>query len=168
MNIKPIPGYPGYFISDEGIAYSERNWRKQLVPLTPTLNDDGYQEIKISAEHSRKGKTRLKIHQLVLKAFGGISLFPQLEARHLNGVRTDNRIENLAWGTKKQNSEDAEAHGTIAKGEDKINHKLSEPEVARIRNLHDSGLGYGMIAQAFGVNRHTVRNVVKRRTWKHV
>src|SRR5262249_12949164 len=37
---------------------------------------------------------------------------PHHEVRHLNGIRTDNRPENLAWGTKSENMQDAVRHGT--------------------------------------------------------
>ena len=51
------------------------------------------------------------VHRLVLMAFAGDP--PEgTECRHLNGIRTDNRIENLAWGTHSENSVDQVRHGT--------------------------------------------------------
>lgn len=36
--------------------------------------------------------------------------------RHLNGIKTDNRPENLAWGTDKENAADALRLGEIKRG----------------------------------------------------
>lgn len=56
------------------------------------------------------------VHQLVLLAFIGPPPIGQ-EVRHLNGVASDNRLENLAYGTKKENVDDSRRHGTLqAKG----------------------------------------------------
>ena len=38
-------------------------------------------------------------------------------ARHLNDINTDDRLENLAWGTWKQNTHDALLNGKIPTGE---------------------------------------------------
>ena len=45
------------------------------------------------------------LHRVILETFVG----PAPEgavARHLNDVRTDNRLENLAWGTQQENVDD--------------------------------------------------------------
>jgi hypothetical protein len=49
------------------------------------------------------------VHRLVLEAFVGPRP-PGHLCRHLNGVPDDNRVENLAWGTPKENGEDAVRH----------------------------------------------------------
>ena len=46
--------------------------------------------------------------------------------------------------------------------------RLSEGAVRRIRELHRQGMGYGEIAQMYGVTRMAVRDVVLRRSWKNV
>lgn len=60
----------------------------------------------------QRRKNRL-VHRLVAEAFIG----PRPEGadiRHLNGVHTDNRAVNLAYGTRTENIMDAIAHGTWA------------------------------------------------------
>lgn len=45
--------------------------------------------------------------RLILEAFVGPPPFPFAEARHLNDDPRDDRIDNLAWGTRAQNFTDA-------------------------------------------------------------
>lgn len=48
-----------------------------------------------------KGKRRTTgVHRLVMYAFYGIS---KLEVNHINGIKTDNRIENLEYVTTQEN-----------------------------------------------------------------
>jgi hypothetical protein len=51
------------------------------------------------------------VHRLVLEAFVG-PMPPGAVSRHLNGDPTDNRIENLAYGSQSENQLDAIRHGT--------------------------------------------------------
>lgn len=51
------------------------------------------------------------VHILVCEAFHG-ERPPGQQVRHLNGVSTDNRAENLAWGTQSENMVDRVHHGT--------------------------------------------------------
>jgi hypothetical protein len=44
-----------------------------------------------------------KVHRLVCEAFNGPSPFQGAVVMHLNENSDDNRPENLAWGTQKQN-----------------------------------------------------------------
>jgi hypothetical protein len=58
-------------------------------------------------------KKHFRIHQLVLMAFVG-PCPPNQEVRHLNGAKTDNRLENLQYGTKWENVQDILKHGNNA------------------------------------------------------
>jgi hypothetical protein len=58
-----------------------------------TRNPDGYRKISVYGE-------RLKEHQLVFLYFNG---YIPKEIDHINGVRDDNRIENLRSVTRSQN-----------------------------------------------------------------
>lgn len=79
-------------------------------------------------------RTQVKVHQLVLWAFVGRCPEGQ-ETCHGNGNPTDNRLENLRWGTRKQNADDRARHGTSPVGERNPAAKLTLEQVAEIRRL---------------------------------
>lgn len=102
---RPVVGFAGYEVSSEG-------WVRSFVRSTPrvmaaTPSGDGHLRVHIGG---RSGSNRL-IHQLVLEAFVGPRPLGYV-TRHLNGDPTDNRVENLAWGTQSENNYDAVRHGT--------------------------------------------------------
>lgn len=51
------------------------------------------------------------VHVLVCAAFHGPKPAEDYQVRHLNGDQTDNRAENLAWGTQSDNMIDRVIHG---------------------------------------------------------
>ncbi|PPS62678.1 NUMOD4 motif-containing HNH endonuclease [Pseudomonas sp. BRM28] len=95
----PIPGYPGYEASSLGRIRSFIRTRvvggvRQPRILKQKPNKDGY----LLACVTRKHRT---VHRLVAMAFLGESDLPQVN--HLNGIKADNRIENLEWCTISEN-----------------------------------------------------------------
>jgi hypothetical protein len=93
----PIPGYPGYAVTRDGRVYSTAsNWRGYGVrELARTPDDDGYLCVRLTIDKGRR--KRVAVHKLVAAIF----LPPRPaghEVRHLNGTKTDNRDDNLAWG----------------------------------------------------------------------
>lgn len=65
----------------------------------------GYPEITLP------GHDRRRVHRLMAEAFLD-NPFQKPFVLHSNGVRDDNRIENLRWGTNSENLYDAVKHGT--------------------------------------------------------
>ena len=88
--------------------------------------------------------------------------------RHLNDDPTDNRTENLTWGTQKDNSQDAIHNGTQVRG---ITHgcaKLTDDKVRDIRKRRAAGESLSVLAIEHGVHKGTISSIVRRKTWKHV
>jgi hypothetical protein len=106
------------------------------------------------------------VHRLVLFAFGAPERCGGRCARHLNGDPTDNRIQNLAWGTHRQNEADKKLHGTVARGESHGKTTLTERDVRAIRKKHRPHKhGYKRLAKEFGVDQTTIMNIIKGKTW---
>lgn len=102
---KDIPKYEGkYQVSNFGDV---RSYCRSNTPkiLKPGRMPQGHLSVALGRGNSRC------VHELVLLAFVGEKPHKH-ECRHLNGNPADNRLENLAWGTRSENIKDAVAHGT--------------------------------------------------------
>lgn len=64
--------------------------------LKGSLNSNGYPSVCVS----RKFRT---IHRMVAQAFLGPAPGGATDVNHINGDRSDNRVENLEWATRSQN-----------------------------------------------------------------
>lgn len=118
---KPVVGYEGrYEVSNIGRVRSvERVVQGGRTPTAfrkvpekmraLTVNVDGH--VRVTLHKDAKRKIHF-VHALMLAAFVGPRPDPESEIRHLNGDPSDNRIENLAYGTHAENVADMMRHGT--------------------------------------------------------
>lgn len=102
--IKNFPSYPEfdglYMVSDTGLVKAlPKSTRHRERLLNPKPSKKGYYMLTLGVN----GKShRIQAHRLVAHAFIPNPLgLPQVN--HLNGIGTDNRVENLEWCTSKQN-----------------------------------------------------------------
>jgi hypothetical protein len=158
---------PGYRIGDDGSVWSSltkgRNqktgdlWRK----LRPTPMASGHMHVEL-----RRGDDRY-VHTLVLEAFVGPCPSGQ-ECRHLDGDPGNNRLSNLKWGTRRENSADRIGHGRSGRGEESPVAKLSEADVREILAMRQGGMRIGDIARWFETSRPNVEAILYGRSWNHV
>lgn len=132
--------------------------------LKPYRDRKGYLAIKLRVNGR---KQTFKVHHLVLLAFVGPR--PEgMECRHLDGNKTNNRPENLCWGTGTENVADRLRHGTTARGEHHGQARLTETNVIEIRKLLAQGMPQQAIASRFGVSRMTIWKIKMGICWAHV
>ena len=84
--------------------------------------------------------------------------------------------DHLWLGTKKDNRTDCESKGRAKlfgskdakKGEENNKTKLKESDVILIRSLKKEGKSFDELAQKFSIKKVTVRQIIHRKTWKHI
>lgn len=102
---KTIVDFPNYEISTNGEVrtkeyYDNRNHLRKSKLLEKQVNNVGYEYVILSND-IEKHKT-LTVHRLVAKTFFD-NYCDNLEVNHINGIKTDNRIENLEMTTHCEN-----------------------------------------------------------------
>lgn len=128
------------------------------------VHPQGYRSVILSGRGKRK---TVLVHALVLGAFIG-QCPPGNEGRHLNGVRSDNRLENLAWGTSSENEYDKLKTGTMQHGSRNGHAKLSEKDVLDIRQRNANGESQRALAVAYGVSQPQISRLITGTRWGHL
>lgn len=170
---KDIEGYKGYYqVSNKGRVKGLRRLtngrnnkpkinKERLLKLAP--DKYGYKMVHLSKYGVNK---TFKAHHLVLNTFDR-KRKPGEECRHLNGIRDDNDLTNLKWGTQKENKQDMFMHETTTRGEKHPNSKLKETDVWLIKVLLSSkAFQQPKIAKMFNVNHATISNINVGITWR--
>ena len=138
---RDIPGYEGrYEVSNMGRVYSHMRGGRVLRPGTMS---SGHVSVSLGKYNSKC------VHELVLIAFVGPRP-DKCEARHLNGVPNGNRLDNLEWASRGENSQDKKWHKGGA------NQKLSGVEAAEIKYRLDNGEKGTVLAKEYGISSSTV------------
>jgi hypothetical protein len=107
---RPVPGYEGYYeVSNFGqlrriMETASGTYTRELKPWK---NWQGYVRFAMSVGGVKK---TFQAHRLVCLAWHGQPEDGQ-EVCHNNGVKDDNRPENLRWGTPSENQLDIVRHG---------------------------------------------------------
>ncbi len=162
---KDIEGFDSeYQIGDNGCIKSFKNnnpiIRKQKV------NKKGYLNICL---HNNGVRKYYRPHRLVALAF-----IPNPQNKphinHKNGIKTDNRVENLEWCTPKENIHHAYKTGLIVgkKGEEHSQSKLTNLEVLAIRNIDYSLITQRRVSKIYNLSNQQLNAIVKRKRWNHI
>ena len=128
-------------------------------------DQDGYHRF---TARTKCKKITCRTHRIVAHAFLG----PRPEGyqiNHKNGIKTDNRIENLEYVTPKQNTLHAIKIGLRnAIGEGHGSSKLTNSDVLEIRRLHQDGISGRTISKKFPVGKSAVGYILSGKTWRHI
>ena len=163
-----IPKYSRYQVSNLGSVRSVDvevlgktgiRYTKKGVTLTPIKDSYGYHIVTLYGDTTRVNK---KVHRLVAEAFTtNTSSKPQVN--HINGIKTDNRADNLEWCTSLENIAHARQTGlSIPAGR----RWVPDCDVISIRLWRLEGFTLQSIATAYGISFQHVSDLCnyKRRS----
>jgi hypothetical protein len=168
-----------YLISNLGNVASDNYKNSGLTKtLKPAKDKKGYLRCALMIN----GKlVTFKMHRLVAEAFiPNPNNKPQVN--HINGIKTDNRAENLEWVSNKENHDHAVQKGLMVRkkgykrpnmtwliGENNNNVKLTAEQVKEIRSKFKKRVyTRDMLAAEYNVKACTIKDIILRRSWKHI
>lgn len=167
---KDIKGFKGFYqISNLGNARSldrmaSNHTGRRLFksrPLRQIKMRHGYPGFCLS---KRQKQRAFSIHRLL-----GIHFIPNPENKpeinHINGIKTDYRLENLEWATRLENMRHAFKTGLCNfSGENSKSAKLTVNQAEEIRSLKGKHT-QRVLAKIYGVNHSTIGAVQRNQTW---
>ena len=155
--------FKNYVVLHDGRVFS----KKRGIFLKPSGNNSGYLHVVLMENGVRHTR---RVHRLVAKKYipnhNGYH-----EINHKNGIKTDNRFENLEWCTASQNIQHAYKIGTrkILRGEKSHYFKLTDKKVKEIMELYylriNTQKELGVI---YGVSSSTIGLITRRKNWSHI
>lgn len=129
--------------------------------LNPTVTEHGYYLCRLR-DDSGKWRTRL-VHRLVLLAFRGEPSKEKPNCLHFDGNKLNNNLENLRWGSQKDNMADMLRHiGRYAQS------TLSDEQVRLIRASCKGKRDGTRIAKLFNLDATRVNCILRRATYAYV
>lgn len=154
---KQVPDYELYLCSNYGRVFSIKSEKF----LKPTPDKDGYLQV---AFHKNGKEKKAKVHRVVAELF-----IPnpdnKREVNHVNGIKSDNRADNLEWCTRSENAIHAYKTGLMKSGEERYNAKLTAAQVLEIRA---GNLTTVELAKKFNVDGATISYIQRGKKYKNV
>lgn len=153
VECKPIPGFDGYHASRSADIWSCRrgDWRK----LKTWINRRGYRCVGPFAQGRQ---VKRPVSWFVALAFHGAPA-KGMDCRHLNGDKTNDRPENLAWGTRAENAQDCAYYGGFG---------YTVVQVHEARKLAKENVPYPAIATRLGLTEGQVNGISRGTTAGYV
>jgi hypothetical protein len=127
-----------YYATEDGQVFSI----KRNLPLK-SQNRFGYRQLTLCMNNKKKSYL---VHRIVLAYFTNMPLDYNFIVNHKNGIKNDNRLENLEWCTYSENSKHAFKLGLS---------KISNYNKLRVQQTHgkividlNNGIFYNSIREA--------------------
>lgn len=179
--MKPIPSFPNYTITKDGLTITGLGSIKKKITLQ--YDKDGYLSCGLYKDGT---KYYCRVHRLV-----GETYIPnpenKLQINHINGIKCDNRIINLEWCTASENVQHAYNTGLYdnARTESSIrakskpkehfssmgkgNRKLTDDDVRNIRHLASTKQkSYKELASIYNYDVSSIGKIVRKQRYSEV
>lgn len=163
---KPAKGKPGYEVSNMANARSVDRVIMRSNGIPCTRKGQPIKPQWTGYKHYLQIE-RTPLATLILETFVGPR--PKgMQVRHFPDRTPQNcRLDNLRWGTRKQNMTDKLFHGTDARGTKSPNSKLKESDIPAIHKEYKKGKSVKSIANTYAVDIKTIYSVLRKESYKN-
>jgi hypothetical protein len=149
-----------YYITEGGDVFNKQNNKK-----SHQISNSGYKMVNLQID----GKPKMcSIHRLVAQTYlNNPNNLPIVN--HINGIKTDNRVNNLEWTTRQENEKHAVDSKLKASGEKHGMSKLKENDVNWIRKNYkprDVEFGRKAMSEKLKVTPQLITAIINYKIWK--
>jgi hypothetical protein len=174
---KDIEGYEGlYQVSSLGNVKSlgrrksvaEKGGYYNLGDINLRLgNRRGYKSVTLCKDGIPKP---FAVHRLVAFAFLE-NKENKKTVNHINGIKSDNRVDNLEWVSQSEQQIHAIKIGLRYKaiGEQSNFSKFKSEDIIKIREMYSTGLfSCEELSKKFNTSKNNINSIIHSYTWKHL
>lgn len=155
---RAVNGAEYYMVSNFGrvkrLAGTGRGVVADRLLLTP-VGTTGYPSVMLTYPDRVRFR---KVHQLVSEAFIGTRKAGDF-VNHIDGDKTNNRVDNLEYTDRAGNTAHAVAAGLYRRGAEHGMAKLTDEQVRGIRAQFAAGADGQTVAEQYGISRSYAYNI---------
>lgn len=161
--MKQHPRFKRYTISEEGLVWDTQSKRF----MTQTLSENGY--LLVTLEVEPKTYKQKRVHRLVAETYIPNKDSDYLDINHIDGVKTNNNLNNLEWCNRSYNVLHAHDHGlNMCHCETHHNAKYSNEQIENVCSLLEGGSRNSDVVKLTGVDKDTISNIKRGKLWQRI
>jgi hypothetical protein len=150
-------------VSDGSII--RRSWRGvENYNVVGRISPRGYHNVSLTMPTGER--VSFLAHRLICQAFNGPAPFGKNQVNHKNGVKTDNRPDNLEWCDSSHNMLHAHATGLKTnRGERNPKAVLNYTTVAQVRAKRAAGAKLKDLSRDYGITMSAISMACRGKSW---